>query len=73
MKARTVITNFWAMAAAGKSAALDINCTTGELALRCTRSTSGELGNGIPPTTYSDDWARIVTSLSGRIIKGAER
>ena len=73
MKTRAVITDFWILAAAGKSAALDINCTTGELALRCTRSISGELGNGTPPTTYSDDWARIVTSLGGRIVKGEER
>jgi hypothetical protein len=73
MTARTHITKFWALASAGKSAALDINTKTGELTVRCTRGAAGDEGNGEAPGTMSDDWARIMTASRGTVTQGAER
>jgi hypothetical protein len=72
MTKREHIAKFWALAAAGKSAALDINAETGELALLCTRSTSGAEGNGTPPACWSSSWTRIISSEKGVISQGAE-
>ncbi len=69
----TAITKFWALANAGKSAALDININTGELVVRCTVSATGAQGNGAAPATYGDDWARIVSSDRGQVSQGNER
>lgn len=73
MTTRTTIAKFWALAHDNKSAALDIHTTTGELALRCTRSAAGIEGNGTPPACMTDDWARILTSDKGAITHGSER
>lgn len=71
--ARIEIEGFWKLVGNCRSAALDINTKTGELALRCTHSKTGELGLGTPPTVMSDDWARIVASDKGTIVRGSER
>lgn len=71
--ARMHIEHFWALAGAGKSAALDINTATGELAVRCTRNAAGDEGNGAAPACMSDAWARLMTSDKGTITRGAER
>lgn len=48
-----------------KSAALDINSETGELVVRCTKSTAGEEGNGTPPIPFTDKWERIMVCNKG--------
>jgi len=72
MTTRTHIDKFWSLAMASKSAALDINTKTGELAVRCTRSASGDEGNGTPPACMTSDWARLMTSDKGVISRGSE-
>lgn len=72
MSHQTTIAKFWRLAAAGKSAALDINALTGELAVRCTISKAGDEGNGTPPACMTNDWSRIITSNKGVISRGSE-
>jgi hypothetical protein len=73
MTTRSQIEQFWMLANAGKSAALDIDTNTGELAVRCTRSSAGVEGNGYPPACYTDDWARVVICINGKVTRGTDR
>jgi len=73
MTTRAQIEHFWMLANAGKSAALDINTITGEMAVRCTRSAEGVEGKGAPPACYTDDWARVVICINGKVTRGSER
>lgn len=73
MTTRTQIEKFWHLASAGKSAALDIHTQTGELQARFTRSANGAAGNGAPPATMGDVWARVVACADGIITRGEER
>ena len=57
------------LANAGKSAALDIDTNTGELAVRCARNSAGVEGNGYPPACCTDDWARVVICINGKVTR----
>lgn len=70
---RVTIAKFWRLAGERKSAALDVNTKSGEMTVRRSVSSEGIEGEGVVPATYSDDWARIVTSVQGMIIWGADR
>jgi hypothetical protein len=70
MTIHSTIQEFWKLAEAGKSAALDINIKTGELLLQASKSKTGEIGNGTPAIPFSDDWARILLSNKGTITHG---
>ena len=65
MTNQTIINQFWKLQSAQKSCALDINSKTGELALRATKSNTGEIGNGTPPVEYTENWSRIILCLNG--------
>ena len=57
MTARSQIEHFWMLANAGKSAALDINTLTGDMAVRCTRNSAGVEGN--PPSIEIRAWDTV--------------
>jgi hypothetical protein len=73
MTTRSQIEHFWMLADAGKSAALDINTITGDLAVRCTRSLAGVEGKGTPPACGTDAWARVMSCINGEVTRGSER
>jgi hypothetical protein len=70
MNAQTTINQFWSVAEAGKSCALDINSQTGELVFRATKSGSGEIGNGTPPIPMTDNWVRLMVCIKGVVSRG---
>jgi len=64
---RAAIERFWRLHELGRSAALDINTETGELACLATISDSGAEGLGTPGQPYSDCWTRVVQTSSGSL------
>jgi hypothetical protein len=67
MDAHIAIEEFWTLANAGKSVALDVNLETREFSVRYACTTTGEDAYGTPPRTMSEKWVRIVTSTGGLI------
>lgn len=64
---RAAIERFWRLHELGRSAALDINTETGELACLATISDSGAEGLGTPSQPYSDCWTRVVQTNKGSL------
>jgi hypothetical protein len=64
---RAAIARFWRLHELGRSAALDINTETGELACLATISDSGAEGLGTPGQPYSDCWTRVVQTNKGSL------
>jgi hypothetical protein len=69
--AETVKKDFFALAKMGRNAAIDINLSSGEIALVTTRGTNfGDLktaGLGAIPRTYTDNWMRLLVCVRGEI------
>ena len=66
MNALAHVSKFWQLAAEGKSAALDINIKTGELACQYSQNVkTGAEGNGTPGIPDTADYMRIIVCEKG--------